>query len=96
MLELRRHRTKYLQVDIASLEEECYNLRKMIGSYLKKIRLAELFEFVGFSGHTLMSWAGAVGNGRDPEGPRWAPPQACSAMCVRHRGDHGSAAGARR
>lgn len=30
----------------------------------EKIRLATLFEFVSYSGHTLVSWAGAVGTGK--------------------------------
>jgi hypothetical protein len=34
----------------------------------EKIRLATLFEFVSYSGHTLVSWAGAVGTGKAESG----------------------------
>ena len=63
VLELRKYRIKYLEVDLASLEEECYNLRKKIGNFQEKTRLADLFEYVSPTGHTIMSWAGAVGSG---------------------------------
>jgi hypothetical protein len=62
-LDLRRFRIRYLQVDIATLQEECYNLRKRIGSYKERIRLADLFDYVALSGHTLLSWAAAEGTG---------------------------------
>jgi len=63
MLDTRRHRTKYIDLDIMNLKEEIYNIEKRINHAKQRKHVFHMFDYVSASGHTLMSWAGAVGSG---------------------------------
>ena len=64
MLDVRTHRSKYLDLDILNLKEEVYNIEKRINHAKQRMHIFDLFNYVSASGHTLMSWAGAVGSGK--------------------------------